>query len=84
MLSADGAIGVLDSGVGGVSVLNALRLRLPFENYVYLSDSVNAPYGRKSSETVRKIVNGNAERLVFMGCKALVIACNTATAVAVR
>ena len=83
MFASEMPIGVMDSGVGGVSVLNALRFLLPFENYVYLSDSKYAPYGRRSSDEIKSIVLQNAERLVFMGCKALVVACNTATAVAV-
>ena len=80
---AEGAIGVMDSGVGGVSVLNALRFVLPYENTVYLGDGLNSPYGRKSADSVKRIVLENAERLLEMGCKALVLACNTATAVAV-
>ncbi len=72
----------MDSGVGGTSVLNAMRRLLPFENYIYLSDSRNAPYGKRSESEIRKAVLLNAERLLLCGCKALVIACNTATAVA--
>ena len=83
MFTSDGAIGVMDSGVGGVSVLNALRILLPYENVVYLSDSMHAPYGKRDDADIRDSVTENAKRLIFMGCKALVIACNTATAVAV-
>lgn len=83
MFESEGAIGVMDSGVGGVSVLNALRLLLPYENYVYLSDSMHAPYGRRAPNEIAEIVVRNADQLIAMGCKALVVACNTATAVAV-
>ena len=76
-------IGVIDSGVGGVSVLNALSRLLPEENYIYLSDSAHAPYGIRTDAEIREVALCNAEYLIFMGCKALVIACNTATAVAV-
>ena len=80
---SEGAIGIMDSGVGGVSVLNALRKLLPYENLIYISDSAHAPYGRRTENEIRKTVLNNAERLVFMGCKSLVVACNTATAIAV-
>lgn len=83
MVTSESAIGVMDSGVGGISVLNALRRLMPQENFVYLSDSAHAPYGRRTEGEILETVVNNAERLVFMGCKALVIACNTATAVAV-
>ena len=73
----------MDSGVGGISVLNAARRLLPFENYIYLSDSRNAPYGKRSETEILKVVLDNAERLLLYGCKAIIIACNTATAVAV-
>ena len=82
-LDGYGAIGVMDSGVGGISVLNAARRLLPFENYIYLSDSRNAPYGKRSESEILKVVLDNTERLLLYGCKAIVIACNTATAVAV-
>ena len=84
MDQAEGAVGVMDSGVGGVSVLNALRFTLPWENFVYISDGKNAPYGKKSAEQVRLAVIENAEYLLAIGCKAMVVACNTATAVAVE
>lgn len=73
------AIGVLDSGVGGVSVLKELISLMPNENYIYLADSLNAPYGEKSMERVREITLKNTEFLLSKGAKAIVIACNTAT-----
>lgn len=76
------AIGFLDSGVGGVSVLNAIRKALPNENFILYGDSGNAPYGTKSEEAVRQLVLAAANKLMDEGIKALVIACNTATGIA--
>lgn len=77
-------IGVFDSGVGGLSVLRAARLELPQENFVYFADSGNAPYGDKSDAYVSKRSECIGEWLVAHGVKAIVVACNTATAVAVQ
>jgi glutamate racemase len=74
-------IGVFDSGVGGLTVLGALRERLPREHLVYLGDTARLPYGTKSPETVRRYAEQAADRLVERGVKMLVIACNTASAV---
>jgi len=76
-------IGVLDSGLGGVSVLRALRDLLPQENYLYFGDSANAPYGIKSEEEIRVLSFNVVEKLVAQGVKAIVIACNTITSAAV-
>jgi glutamate racemase len=76
-------IGVFDSGVGGLTVLDALRSRLPSERFLYLGDTARLPYGSKSPETVRRYARQAAGRLVERGVKLLVIACNTASAVAV-
>jgi glutamate racemase len=76
-------IGVFDSGVGGLTVLDALRSRLPGEQFMYLGDTARLPYGSKSPETVRRYARQAAGRLVERGVKLLVIACNTASAVAV-
>lgn len=76
-------IGVMDSGVGGISVLRTLRAILPNELFVYLGDRTRSPYGNKPPDLVRKYVTENARTLNAYGCKALVIACNTATAVAI-
>lgn len=84
MIRADGAIGVMDSGVGGVSALHALRALLPCEDFIYFGDVKNAPYGTKTASQIKRAVFRNSELLLGMGCKALVIACNTATAVAVE
>lgn len=77
-------IGVFDSGVGGISVLRELIKVMPNENYIYLGDSKNAPYGTKSLETVRQLSFENARVLLAQGAKGLVVACNTATSAAVR
>lgn len=76
-------IAVFDSGVGGISVLRQLRKHMPNERYLYFGDSANAPYGTKSSQEVQRLAMAVAGRLVAQGVKALVVACNTATAVAI-
>ena len=78
------AIGVFDSGVGGLSVLRAIRAALPVENLVYVADSGFAPYGDKSESfiTERTLTIGNW--LASSGVKAITVACNTATVVAIR
>jgi glutamate racemase len=80
----DQPIGVFDSGVGGLTVLDALRRRLPDEDFLYLGDTARLPYGSKSPETVRRYARQAAGKLVERGVKLLVIACNTASAVAVE
>ena len=75
-------IGVFDSGVGGLSVLRALRDELPRERFVYLGDTARLPYGTKSAETVVRYALQAADALVGRGIKALVVACNTASAAA--
>ena len=78
------AIGVFDSGVGGLSVLRAIRAALPAENLVYVADSGHAPYGDKSEAHIigRTLTVGNW--LAVSGVKAITVACNTATVVAIR
>lgn len=75
-------IGVFDSGVGGLTVLAALRARLPQEDTLYLGDTARLPYGTKSPDTVTRYALQAAGKLVERGVKMLVIACNTATAAA--
>ncbi|MBQ4608724.1 MAG: glutamate racemase [Clostridia bacterium] len=77
-------IAVFDSGVGGVSVLRELIRLMPDERYLYFGDSANAPYGTKTTDEVRRLTFAAAEYLFSRGCKALVVACNTATAAAIR
>ena len=76
-------IAVFDSGVGGISVLKALTAQMPGERYLYFGDSANAPYGQKTTQQVRELTLAAAETLMTRGVKALVIACNTATAAAI-
>ena len=75
-------IAVIDSGVGGISVLRELIALMPNENYIYFGDSKNAPYGTKAKGDVIDITRNNLNLLRGIGIKALVIACNTATSVA--
>ena len=74
-------IGLLDSGLGGISVLGEALRQLPNEDYVYYGDTANAPYGDKTPEEVLGLVHQAVERLIELRCKAIVIACNTATSV---
>ncbi|NBX85346.1 MAG: glutamate racemase [Gammaproteobacteria bacterium] len=76
------AIGVFDSGMGGLTVLRALRALLPQENFVYLGDTARLPYGTKSADTVKQYATQMTKVLVEHQIKALVIACNTATTAA--
>lgn len=75
-------IGVFDSGMGGLTVLRALLARLPQERFVYLGDTARLPYGTKSAETVQAYALQATRLLLDEGVKMLVIACNTASAVA--
>lgn len=76
-------IAVFDSGVGGISVLRQLRRLMPNERYLYFGDSANAPYGTRSTEDIRTLALNAAECLLEKGIKALIVACNTATAAAI-
>ncbi len=77
-------IGVFDSGIGGLSVLKALREELPQENFVYIADSAHAPYGERDEAYVIARSRAMAAHLVRQNIKALVMACNTATAAAIH
>lgn len=76
------SIGVFDSGVGGLTVVAALRRRLPAESILYLGDTARLPYGTKSADTVLRYTRRNLDFLVARGVKAAVVACNTASALA--
>jgi glutamate racemase len=81
------AIGVFDSGVGGLSILMALREELPLEDFVYVADSGFAPYGERDEVFVAeraRTITRHLSRHDTLGIKALVIACNTATASAIH
>ena len=83
MASRQDYIAVFDSGVGGISVLRQLIRLMPRERYLYFGDSANAPYGPRPVEQIRRLTLEAAEKLVDRGIKALVVACNTATAAAI-
>ncbi len=78
------AIGVFDSGMGGLTVLRALRRELPAESFIYLGDTARLPYGTKSRDTVKSYAMQMAQLLIQRQIKALVIACNTATTAALE
>ena len=75
----DDPIGFFDSGVGGTSIWKAVISLLPLESTIYLADGKNAPYGEKSHDRIVELSVKNTERLINMGCKMIVVACNTAT-----
>jgi len=83
-LDRSAALGVFDSGLGGLTVVRALRELLPREGIVYLGDTARVPYGTRSAETVLRYARGCAQVLLQREVKALVIACNTVSAVAVE
>lgn len=73
-------IGVFDSGVGGLTVLDALRQTMPCEDLIYLGDTARVPYGNRTPQTIIRYASSCAKQLVDRGVKAIVIACNTASA----
>ncbi len=76
-------IGIFDSGIGGLSVLKEIRKSLPNESIVYFADSANCPYGSKFEADAQALAREKVEFLLGQGCKLIVIACNTVTAVAI-
>ena len=83
-MKKDGNIGVFDSGIGGVTILREIIKILPKENYIYYSDSKNNPYGDKTDEEINQICENIVQNLIHKNCKIIVIACNTASAKAVK
>ena len=77
-------IGVFDSGVGGLCVLRKCMEAMPCEHFVYLADSANMPYGERSATDIKRAACACAETLFDMNCKAVVVACNTATETAIE
>lgn len=77
-------IGVFDSGSGGLTVLKALTEELPDQDFLYLGDHANAPYGHRSNEHIVELTQKAVEYLMQSGCRLVVLACNTAAAVALR
>ena len=77
-------IGILDSGIGGTTVLAEIKKLLPKEDYIYYADNKNNPYGEKTEEEIYKIVDNIVKFLIYdKHCKMIVIACNTATSAAI-
>lgn len=77
-------IGIFDSGIGGITVLKEILKELPNENYIYYSDSKNNPYGDKTDDEIIDICDNIVKYLIARKCKIIVIACNTASAKAVK
>jgi glutamate racemase len=84
LLDPEAPLGVFDSGLGGLTVVRALRRRCPREDIIYLGDTARVPYGTRSAETVVRYALGCARVLLARGVKALVVACNTVSAVALE
>ena len=83
-MNANSPIGVFDSGLGGLTVLNALRRALPGEDYVYLGDVARLPYGTKSGPVVERYASQCLQFLKKQEIKLVVVACNTASALALN
>ena len=84
MTNKQAPIGVYDSGVGGLSVLQAIHAQLPSENTIYFADQAKVPYGERPLEEVRQLAESVTRRLMQEGAKLIVIACNTASAAALK
>ncbi len=80
--SSEEAIGIFDSGIGGLTVLREIQKKLPHENLIYLGDTARVPYGTKSSDTVTRYSVHNVNFLIEKNIKMIVVACNTASAFA--
>ncbi len=78
------AVGIFDSGLGGLTVLDAAVKRLPDQAFVYYGDHAHTPYGVRSSDDIVKLTKAGTERLWDAGCDLVILACNTASAVALR
>lgn len=83
-MSKANPIGLFDSGVGGTSIWKEIHNLLPLEHTIYLADSANAPYGEKPEEEIRRLSFKNTDKLLEMGSKIIVVACNTATTNAIQ
>ena len=79
-----GPIGVFDSGYGGLTILRRMRKILPQYDYLYLGDNARAPYGPRSFDVVYQFTREAVEKLFSMGCHLVILACNTASAKALR
>ena len=83
-LQATGAIGVFDSGYGGLTILSKIREQMPQYDYIYLGDNARTPYGTRSFEVVYQFTLQAVEKLFKLGCQLVILACNTASAKALR
>ncbi|HET8753754.1 MAG TPA: glutamate racemase [Salinimicrobium sp.] len=83
-MNSTNSIGIFDSGVGGTSIWKEIHQLLPNEHSIYLADSANAPYGEKPKEEIIRLSIKNTEKLLEMGAKIIVVACNTATTNAIQ
>ena len=79
-----GPIGVFDSGYGGLTILDKIREQLPQYNYIYLGDNARTPYGTRSFEVVYQFTLQAVKKLFELGCPLVILACNTASAKALR
>ena len=81
--AANASIGIFDSGIGGLTIVDDIKALLPDEHFIYLADNKYAPYGEKSPEFIIQRVNEIADFFIAQNVKAIVIACNTATVIAI-
>ncbi len=79
-----GSIGIFDSGIGGLTFVREARARLPDESFIYFADTDHVPYGTREKEEVKRFIAGAIDFLALKGIKLLVLACNTATSIAVK
>ena len=84
MTSTEGPIGIFDSGYGGLTILHGIRQLLPQYDYLYLGDNARAPYGPRSYDVVYEFTRQAVERMFEMGCRLVILGCNTASAKALR
>lgn len=84
MEKTKGPIGIFDSGYGGLTILKEIRSVLPQYNYVYLGDNARTPYGTRSFDVVYRYTEQAVKKLFELGCPLVVLACNTASAKALR
>ena len=75
-------IGIFDSGIGGLTVAHAIKEQMPNESIIYFGDTKHLPYGEKSEDAIRKFSTTISKFLLNQNCKAIVIACNSASSVA--
>ncbi len=78
------AVGIFDSGLGGLTVLEAVQKRLPDQPFLYFADSAHAPYGVRTADDVYRLTTAAVQKLFDRGCKLVILACNTASAAALR